>query len=653
MEPVRMSSLTEQAMKEELLYLKEETVSIASRYEQPLSQAPSNVYVITDEDIRSSGSTDIPTLLRRVPGLEVMQTNAIDFNVSVRGNNQLAANKLLVLIDGRSVYIDQSGVVFWKLLPVSLPMIKRIEVLKGPASAIYGFNAFDGVVNIITKSPEEMKGTTLQAAGGTLDTILTTAVHAGQSDKWGYRLSAGHEQQQQWANRTRQALNTQKATGLIEYHLSSDSTVRGEAGFSTANPYNGTVHAIGTTANTPIHHAYGMLSYESTHLQLQGWYSGYAAEGPTEIFPPLKPLLRFTDRTGSSDQRYALNTYNLDGYYHTPLFHTVTLALGTNYRRIIESANILAHRTAQDRLGLFSQTTWTPSTAFEIIGGLRYDLNTFVVPTLSPRVAVVVRPHSEHSIRLSWSVAYRPLNMSEISMDARNELTLPGFSLTSLVSGSTDVRPEKIASYELEYQGWWWQHRLRTRISGFFNHITDLIEFRNPTGIPTNPSRPMNGGLADVYGGEAGFEWLATSWLSGFANYSYQEVGQSFSGFSRRGFPHHKVNAGLRLTWTPTWTGELLYHHVGAASYPLADAFALLSHFFPPSTVVLHEHLRSYNLVNLRLGYRFWQEHVSAGYRREAEAAVSVFNALNDRHQEHPLGDLIGTRIMGWLTIRY
>jgi len=175
----RASSMTERQIQEEALYLKEETVSIASRYEQPISRAPSDVYVITDEDIRSSGSTDIPTLLRRVPGMEVMQTNAVDFNVSVRGNNQVLANKLLVLVDGRSIYIDQAGNTIWKLLPVTLVEIKRIEVLKGPASAVYGFNAFDGVINIVTKSPEEMKGTTLQVAGGEVGTLLTSVVQAG------------------------------------------------------------------------------------------------------------------------------------------------------------------------------------------------------------------------------------------------------------------------------------------------------------------------------------------------------------------------------------------------------------------------------------------------------------------------------------------
>ncbi|NGZ95931.1 MAG: hypothetical protein CV089_07335 [Nitrospira sp. WS110] len=217
-------------------------------------------------------------------------------------------------------------------------------------------------------------------------------------------------------------------------------------------------------------------------------------------------------------------------------------------------------------------------------------------------------------------------------------------------SSSTDVRPEQIISYEVGYQGWWWGHRLRTRVNGFFNHISDLIAFRNPTSNPLNPARPMNGGVADIYGGEAGLEILVTSWLSGFANYAYQEIGQSSTGFSRRGFPHHKVNAGLRIKWSP-FTGEFLYHHVGAASYPLADAFTNLAPFFPPGTVLPQEQVPAYNLLNLRLGYMVWQQQTGDTVR-EAELALSVFNALNDEHREHPLGDLLGTRVMGWLTIK-
>lgn len=184
------AQFTSAGIREELELIKEEeTISIAVRHEQPISQAPSNVYVITDEDIRQSGATDIPTILRRISGLEIMQLTGSDFNVSVRGDNQLQANKLLVMVDGRSIFIDVQALMHWKLLPVTLPEIKRIEVLKGPSSAVYGFNAFDGIINIITKSPDEIKGTTVQVGGGEFGTWTSAAVHAGRLGKFGYRLS--------------------------------------------------------------------------------------------------------------------------------------------------------------------------------------------------------------------------------------------------------------------------------------------------------------------------------------------------------------------------------------------------------------------------------------------------------------------------------
>lgn len=93
------------------------------------------------------------------------------------------------------------------------------------------------------------------------------------------------------------------------------------------------------------------------------------------------------------------------------------------------------------------------------------------------------------------------------------------------------------------------------------------------------------------------------------------------------------------------------YHYVGDASYPLADAFTNLARFFPPGTVLPQEQVLAYNLLNLRVGYVLWRQQ-TADYMREAELAISVFNTLDDTHREHPLGDLLGTRVMGWLTVR-
>jgi iron complex outermembrane receptor protein len=96
--------------------------------------------------------------------------------------------------------------------------------------------------------------------------------------------------------------------------------------------------------------------------------------------------------------------------------------------------------------------------------------------------------------------------------------------------------------------------------------------------------------------------------------------------------------------------GEIAYHYYGAATYPVNPAFASapFNGFAVPDPRV-----GSYNLLNLRGGYKFWKQKASAGYLREAEVAVSAFNALNDKHKEHPLGDTIGSRVMGWLTVRF
>ena len=136
------------------LFAEEEMVYTSSKYLQPISQSPSTITVITAEEIRQSGAITIPEILRIVPGMEVMQTGSGGYNVSIRGNNDLSANKLLVLIDGRSFQEEFNKSVIWVDIPIALEEIDQIEVIRGPGSAIWGANAFDGVVKL---SPKALK----------------------------------------------------------------------------------------------------------------------------------------------------------------------------------------------------------------------------------------------------------------------------------------------------------------------------------------------------------------------------------------------------------------------------------------------------------------------------------------------------------------
>src|SRR4051812_2366496 len=138
----------------------EETVVVsASKTEEKLVNAPATMTVIGAQTIQSAPSQNFAELLRAVPGMNLTQVSARDINVTSRGATSTLATGQLALLDGRSLYQDFFGFVMWDFLPVNLNEIKQVEVIRGPASAVWGANALYGVVNVITKAPREMPGT--------------------------------------------------------------------------------------------------------------------------------------------------------------------------------------------------------------------------------------------------------------------------------------------------------------------------------------------------------------------------------------------------------------------------------------------------------------------------------------------------------------
>lgn len=623
-------------MIDDLRFLQEETVSIAVLHEQPISEAPSNVYVITDEDIRHSGATDLPTVLRRVPGMEVIQMTTADFNVSVRGDNQPRANKLLVLIDGRSIYEDIQGEVFWKMIPVTLPEIKKIEVLKGPASAVYGFNAFDGVINIITKSPKEMKGSLVQVGGGEFGTLSSAAVFAGTNENLGYRVSIGRDQSNQWESRSLLGFRVHKFNVQTDYAISNLSTLSISGGLADANRYDGPIVSTVTVQGEPSQ-GYAKVEFRRPDFFIRAYINRSVVPNFLQTNPLLPSTFVVTDLNGSSNQSRKWNSYNLSGQHGISLGNSNRLTYGMDYRHNSVSSNFLSESSQENRFGIYIQDEWQVTEKLSTTGGIRVDLHTEINPVYSPRIALIYRLFPNHTLRGTIALAFRPPTLFETHTSS-----IGGFFGIGTLAGSKNLDPEQITSYELSYQGWFFKHRLRGRIDLFFNHISDLI---GSVAIPAEGSSLffINGGNADVYGGEASLEFWPLPWLSGFVNYSYQQIGQTLVGGVRRGGPHFKINTGLRGEWENGFTAEAVLHHVGGASYPISGTFAIspmLGGSAPPNVRV-----NSYTLVNLRGGYLFWKDQL--------ELAVAVSNALNDKHNEHPLGEIIGSRVMGWLTFKF
>jgi iron complex outermembrane receptor protein len=155
-------------------------VTTVSRKSENLSGAAAAIHVITPEDIRRSGVTLLPEALRMAPGLQVARANARQWGISARGFNEIFANKLLVLMDGRTIYTPLFSGVFWEETDTVLEDIERIEVIRGPGAALWGANAVNGVINIITKSAKETQGTLLSGGGGVEERGFGTVRYGGQ-----------------------------------------------------------------------------------------------------------------------------------------------------------------------------------------------------------------------------------------------------------------------------------------------------------------------------------------------------------------------------------------------------------------------------------------------------------------------------------------
>src|ERR1041384_449361 len=173
---LRPGELKEKSLKE----LMEVIVTSVSKKAEKLSEAASAVTVITQEDIRRSGATSLPEALRLAPNLEVLQVDSHEWAISARGFNGTTANKLLVLIDGRSVYTPLFSGVFWDVQDTLLEDVDRIEVISGPGATLWGANAVNGVINILTKSARDTQGFLFYGGGGTEPRAFGGVRYGGQ-----------------------------------------------------------------------------------------------------------------------------------------------------------------------------------------------------------------------------------------------------------------------------------------------------------------------------------------------------------------------------------------------------------------------------------------------------------------------------------------
>ncbi|MFT5680800.1 MAG: iron complex outermembrane receptor protein, partial [Myxococcota bacterium] len=265
----------------------ERVIVTASRYGQSPLDSPSTISVISGQDIRMSGATNIPDLLRRAVGVEVMSLSAGQPDVSIRGFNQEISNKVLILVDGRSIYWDILATPLWGTLPVSLPEIERIEITRGPGSAVYGANAVTGVVNIITKRPGEGENL-FQIEGGQPGYSQGTIMTTGRKEKTSYRIASGWHQTGRWstaidpeahsstivfADDDNESLNVLRVNGRIDRTVLDKGLISVSGGYLTGMTEFYPFGALGNYLLKDIQSGYGRVDLAYDRFQFRAFYN--------------------------------------------------------------------------------------------------------------------------------------------------------------------------------------------------------------------------------------------------------------------------------------------------------------------------------------------------------------------------------------------
>ncbi len=429
-------------------------VTSVSKKEQRMSQVAAAVFVITQDDIRRSGATNIPDLLRMVPGLDVAQINANTWAISSRGFNLQFANKLLVLIDGRAVYTPLFGGVYWDTLDVPLEDIERIEVIRGPGATVWGSNAVNGVINIITKSAADTHGKMLVAGGGNIDQGFGTAQYGGSiGDKTDYRVFARYLNNDHFPDLNGQ--NGDDGWHLLHGGFRVDSSLSTKDSLTTQGDlYSGSEGAVivHSSFNPPINTEVGRLAQLSGGNILSRWHHTFSSRSDTT-------LQFYFDQYARSgpESREARNTFDFDFQHHFLWGSRQDLIWGVGYRHTadqtvgtIDQAFVPANDTG-DLFNSFvqDQIALKPGQLFLTVGA-KLENNYFTGFDLEPAVRIAWAPTDRSTFWAAISNASRTPTRRDKGLNAVLA-ALPGPAELVLL-GSPNAQSENVIAYEAGYR---------------------------------------------------------------------------------------------------------------------------------------------------------------------------------------------------------
>jgi iron complex outermembrane receptor protein len=671
----------------------EQVVVSASRVEQRLVNAPAAVTVVDRQTIQNSPATNIGDLLRAVPGINVTQLSARDVNLTTRGATSTLSTSQLALVDGRSIYLDFFGMVMWDLVPTNPSDIDRIEVIRGPASAVWGANAMTGVVNVITRSPRELaaagrgNSVTIGAGGFGRDVagldrsagsmFYVNGSHArAVDDRWSYKVSAAYLTQDAMARpvgtlpnvfRTPYPAFENEGTSQPKFDVRVDYDVAAGGRVTLSGGVAGTeglIHSgvgpfrIGSDSRM----TYGSARYERegrrvaffTNL-LNGKAANLLTRGPDGAPLPLD---------------FDTTTIDLEASDVAAIGTRHAVSFGGNFRRNTFDISLAPDGDDRNEGGAYVQDEIFLSDRFRWLVGGRVDSFSSIDGVIfSPRTTFMYKPSPNQTVRLSYNQAFRAPSFvnNHINVTLLNEVSLAPlgvppalarfiFPLTA--TGSPDLEEERLRAWELGYVGTF-QNRVTVSAAAYWNRTENGIYFTRvaaysaadpppnwplPAGVlsviarlPTPiilPSRFTYLNLGTVYdkGLELGVDAEVNQYLDVFANYSLQARPEVEEFATGTGINDINWPAKHRVNVGATTSYA---RYIGNLTVNYTDEAYwqdVLDARFAGVT-------EPFTLVNLGLGARWRGERITT--------ALKITNLANQAVQQHVFGDVMRRQVVG------
>lgn len=599
-------------------------VTTTSKEPEQIWKTSAAIYVLTQEDIRRSGATSIPEVLRLVPGVEVARINSNTWSVGIRGFGSAFSRSVLVLIDGRSVYTPLFAGVYWDFQNVLLEDVERIEVIRGPGGTIWGSNAVNGVINVITKDAKDTHGTYASTSSGNIaqneSGVRHGAAHGNNLDYRAYAMGFGRTPEFHRDGDNYDGWQLGQAGFRTDSRLTDRETLtvqgdlfKGNVGQQVAIGYysppaqlivDGTEDVSGGNLLGRWRHE---LS-DTSDLQVQAYYDRTYRLGP---------------QVGETR-----NTFDIDLLHHFVLKQRNEIIWGFGARwspsdiiQTVPTVNFTPHHQAdnlysafvQDQIAILQNKLW-------LTLGSKFEHNIFTGWETEPSGRVLWTPTSHQTL---WAAVTRAVRTpSRVDED----LQLTGFVSTPppvyvCVCDNGKFVSETLLGYEAGYRKLV-TPRFYVDIAAFHNQYNDLTSFGDATISITATPPPLailvsvpfaNGIMGSTNGGEFSPEWKATHWMDVKATYSYMTMSlldkpthtkTSYVSMYEGSSPHHEVTAQIQFNLPKRFEFDPTYRYVGGL----------------PALAV-----NAYQTADARLGWHF---------ARGFEFSVTGQNLFQPRHAE-------------------